>query len=347
MSKFKPHSSPSLVKEPWLAVNLSLFLPGIGQLYVGKILRGHSLIFSQIILYSLSGWLILSPLGNMVIGELLLMTAFALSIWGIFDTYDCAKKANPQCFEQLRMGEKDPWFAVFLSRLIPGAGHLYLNRLWLSILFFTFFVISLLVKLVPILLKAFIFYHVYTLSNVQRKTHQITILYMALISILFSIIISLQLFWIKTYIVDTHVIVNQDMTPILQPADQVLVNKQIYRFSSPQRGDIVLFSPPMSLQEKYFPEAFTQRIIGLPGERVEIQAGKVYINSQPLDEQYAQGVAQSSFSAITVADNSYFVLGDNHKHSYDSQDWGLLPRQNIIGKVIKRFFPLQRIGIVY
>lgn len=346
MSQFPHPSLPNSVKEPWLAVNLSLFFPGIGQLYAGKIIRGHTLIISQVGLYALSGWLILSQLGNIFIGEILLITAFALSIWGIFDAYDCAKTANSPSFEQIRTSQKDPWLAVFLSRLVPGAGHLYINRLWFSVLFFTFFVISLLVQLVPILLKSLVFYHVYIASTIRRERNQLPILCMALVSILFSLIISMQIFFIKTHIADTHVIVTNEMKPTLQRGDHVIVDKQIYRFKSPQRGDIVLFLPPKLLQSNHFREAFIQRIIGLPGERVEIQNGRVYINSQPLEENYPQGLSQYSFIPITVPANSYFVLGDNRNHSYDSEDWGFLPRQNILGKVTKRFFPPQRIGIV-
>lgn len=346
MSQLQHPSSPSSGKEPWLAANLSLFFPGIGQLYTGKMIRGYSLIITQVGLYALSGWLILSQIGNIFIGEILLLATFALSIWGIFDAYDCAKKANPPSFEKLRTSRKDPWLAVFLSRLVPGAGHLYINRLWLSVLFFTFFVTSLLVQLVPILLKSLVFYHVYIASTVRRERNQMPILCMALVSILFSIIISMQMFFITTHIADSHVITTNEMNPTLQSGDRVIVDKQTYHFRSPQRQDVVLFLPPEALQDNHFREAFVQRIIGLPGERVEIQKGIVYINSQPLEENYRQGGSPDAFTPITVPANSYFVLGDNRNHSYDSEDWGFLPRQNILGKVTKRFFPPQRMGIV-
>ncbi|MEQ8957942.1 MAG: signal peptidase I [Coleofasciculus sp. C2-GNP5-27] len=346
MSQFQPPSSASSVKEPWLAVNLSLFFPGIGQLYAGKIIRGHSLIITQVGLYALSGWLILSQLGNIFIGVILLMATFALSIWGIVDAYDCAKKVNPPSFEKSRTRQKDPWLAVFLSRLVPGAGHLYINRLWLSVLCFSFFVISLLVHLVPILFKAFVFYHAYIATTVHRERNQLPIFLMASASILFSIFMSIQVFLVTTHIADIHGITTNEMKPTLQTGDRVIVDKQIYHFQSLQRGDVVLFLPPQSLQDNHFRDAFVQRIIGLPGERVEIDNGTVYINSQPLDEHYRQGRSHDPFSPITVPANSYFVLGDNRNHSYDSQDWGFLPRRNILGKVTKRFFPPQRMGIV-
>lgn len=346
MSQLQRPSSASSVKEPWLAVNLSLFFPGIGQLYAGKIIRGHSLIITQVGLYAFSGWLILSQVGNIFIGESLLLATFALSIWGILDAYDCAKKANPPNFEKSRTHYKDPWLAVFLSRLVPGAGHLYINRLWLSVLCFSFFIISLLVNLVPILFKALVFYHAYIAATVHRQRNQLPILGMAMASILFSIFLSIQGFIFTTYIADIHSIPTNEMKPTLQTGDRVIVDKQIYYFQSPQRGDVVLFLPPKALQENQFRDAFVQRIIGLPGDRVAINQGTVYINSQPLDEHYPYGRSTDPFTPITIPANSYFVLGDNRNHSYDSQDWGILPRRNILGKVTKRFFPPQRMGII-
>lgn len=346
MSQLQYPSPASSVKEPWLAVNLSLFFPGIGQLYAGKIIRGYSLIIAQVGLYALSGWLILSQVGNIFIGEILLLATFVLSLWGIVDAYDCAKKANPPNLQKNRTHYKDPWLAVFLSRLVPGAGHLYINRLWLSVLCFSFFVISLLVHLVPILFKALVFYHAYRAASVRRERNQLPIFCMVIASILFSILISIQVFLVTTYIADIHSITTNDMKPTLQTGDRVIVDKQIYSFQSPQRGDVVLFLPPKSLQDNQFRDAFVQRIIGLPGDRVAIDKGTVYINSQPLDEHYLHGRSTEPFTPITIPATSYFVLGDNRNHSYDSQDWGILPRRNILGKVTKRFFPPQRMGII-
>ncbi|HBL12372.1 MAG TPA: signal peptidase I, partial [Cyanobacteria bacterium UBA11162] len=93
-----------------------------------------------------------------------------------------------------------------------------------------------------------------------------------------------------------------------------------------------------------FQEILIKRVIGLPGEAVEIQGGTVYINHQPLEENYIKNRVQSQSQPITVPPNSYLVLGDNRTTSYDSLDWGFVPRLNIRGKISKRFWPLQRMG---
>ena len=345
MSKSKQNSSSVLsVKEPWLAVNLSLFFPGIGQFYTGNIARGCFLILIQLGLYGLSIGLIFSSTGNIILGSLVLGISLCFSVWTIFDSYQCAEKINHLILKKRKKRVKDPWFAVFLSRLIPGVGHLYMNKVWLSILLFTFFVSSLLVDLVPILLKSLIAYHVYIESPIGRKAKKINILIICIFSVIMSIMIAIQLLFIKSYIAEPYSVFTSSMTPILQRGDRVLVDKYIYRLHSPQRGDIVLFFPTATLQKQNFQEILIKRVIGLPGEAVEIQGGTVYINHQPLEENYIKNRVQSHSQPITVPPNSYLVLGDNRTTSYDSLDWGLVPRPNIRGKISKRLWPLQRMG---
>jgi signal peptidase I len=127
MSQLQDSSSQSLSgKEPWLAVNLSMFWPGIGQIYSGNALRGWIFIISQILLSCLAGWLILSSTGDILIGLILLLATVLVNIASLFDAHRYAKKANTVSFEELRKSSKDPWLAVFLSRIIPGIGHLYI-----------------------------------------------------------------------------------------------------------------------------------------------------------------------------------------------------------------------------
>lgn len=333
-------------KEPWLAVNLSLFFPGIGHIYANSMARGFLLISLQLVFYGMSAWLIVSSPGNIAIGLLLLLATCCLSSWTIFDSYQCAKKLNSSRFEKRRKRQKDPWLAVLLSRFVPGLGHLYLHKLWLSILLFTCFIPSLMVQLAPILLKALIAYHAYITAPIRREKNQTYILIISVLSVITSILITLQGFFIKTYIADIQYISANSMMPILQKGDRVLVDKWTYRLHTIQRGDIIVFSPPETLQEQNFQEAFVKRVIGLPGEEIEIKQGTVYINHQPLTEDYITDRPRFQSPPITVLPNSYLVLGDNRNHSYDSLDWGLLPRRNIMGKVSKRFWPLQRLGAI-
>ncbi len=158
-------------KEPWLAVNLSMLWPGIGQIYSGKVLRGWLFIISPILLSGLGGWLIFAPTGDIVIGLILLLTSALVGIWSLFDAHRSARKTNSIRFEELRKSSKDPWLAVFLSRIIPGLGHFYINKIWIGVLLFILFVISAILPLVPILFSAFVAYHAYISSPVRRESN--------------------------------------------------------------------------------------------------------------------------------------------------------------------------------
>ncbi len=90
-------------------------------------------------------------------------------------------------------------------------------------------------------------------------------------------------------------------------------------------GEIVVFSPTETLKQQNFKDAFIKRIIGLPGEKVQVKGGKIYINDQPIAENYIQEPTNYQFGPVTVPPHSYFVLGDNRNNSYDSDYWGYVP----------------------
>ncbi|NMG08398.1 signal peptidase I [Brasilonema sp. UFV-L1] len=183
-------------------------------------------------------------------------------------------------------------------------------------------------------------------------------------TVILSIVLALG---IRTFVAEARWIPSGSMEPTLHgdpnqlEADKIIVDKLSYRFSEPKRGDIVVFSPTKELQKEQFQDAFIKRVIGLPGEKVELKNGQVYINNQPLPESkylaQKQRTAvmdvcisgqQPSFLAqpVTIPADSYLVLGDNRKSSYDSRCWGVVPRENIIGRAIVRFWPVQRIGTI-
>src|ERR671932_1782397 len=115
--------------EPWLAVNLSMFFPGIGQLYVGERVRGLGLLCSQLVLIAIAAWSIFSPSGNTLTGIGCLFPIVVLYVLNLFDAYFCAtKQLDVQGAEKIPRIHKDPWFAVFLSRILPGLGHLYIEK---------------------------------------------------------------------------------------------------------------------------------------------------------------------------------------------------------------------------
>ena len=143
----------------------------------------------------------------------------------------------------------------------------------------------------------------------------------------------------------------------MQINDRLIIDKISYRFSDPQRGDIVVFNPPAQLEreliangEQKFQEAFIKRVIGLPGERVEVKGGKVYVNGRLLPENYLGEPPRYQWSSTELTPDGivppghYLVLGDNRNNSYDSHYWGFVPKDKIIGRAIIRFWPINRSG---
>lgn len=142
-----------------------------------------------------------------------------------------------------------------------------------------------------------------------------------------------------------YLIPSGSMKPTLEVNDRLFVDKVSYQIVNPYRGDIIVFTPPEQIIEQEDSRApYIKRVIGLPGEKVEVKDGRVYINNQPLLENYIADAPEYNWGPKIVPLNSYLVLGDNRNHSYDSHIWGFVERDRIIGKAIIRFWPPERIG---
>ena len=136
------------------------------------------------------------------------------------------------------------------------------------------------------------------------------------------------------------------MNVTLEDGDNLIVDKLSYRFSDPKRYDIIVF--PYQYQEKTY---YIKRIIGMPGETVQVIDGMVYIDGEMLDETYGMEMMQYAGVAsepITLGEDEYFVLGDNRNNSSDSRDpsVGNIQEDQIIGKAFLRIWPLNKIGIL-
>ncbi|HEY9906370.1 MAG TPA: signal peptidase I [Thermosynechococcaceae cyanobacterium] len=151
-------------------------------------------------------------------------------------------------------------------------------------------------------------------------------------------------FGIRTFVAEARYIPSGSMQPTLEIDDRLIIDKLGYRFKSPQRGDIVVFSPTQKLEELKYQDAFIKRVIGLPGEKVEVKNRRVYINDQPLSENYTKEAPQYDYGPQVVPQDQYLVLGDNRNNSYDSHYWGFVPREKIIGRAVVRFWPMERVG---
>ena len=168
---------------------------------------------------------------------------------------------------------------------------------------------------------------------------------------------------IKAWVVNPYRIPSSSMEPTLhcaRPAngcearfsDRVLANRFLYRFRDPKRGEIVVFeTPPAARARCGAGGTFVKRLIGLPGERVELRneggSSYVYIDGRKLDEPYIHPDRRDTRGpeTFTVPQGQYFMMGDNRAQSCDSREWGSVPRENLIGKVFATYWPPNRISL--
>ena len=147
---------------------------------------------------------------------------------------------------------------------------------------------------------------------------------------------------IVVFVVQPVKVEGTSMSPRLQPQDRIFVNKFGYRLSPVERGDIVVFWYPRDVGK-----SFIKRVVGMPGERVEIRAGVVYLDGRRLTEPYLPLLADGrSHGPQVIPQNHYFVLGDNRVSSSDSRDWGSVPSENILGEAFFRYWPLWQLGLI-
>src|SRR3989338_10639084 len=164
--------------------------------------------------------------------------------------------------------------------------------------------------------------------------------FLKIIIIALIIVLPIRYFLIRPFIVK-----GESMIPNFQSGDYLIVDEISYRFSQPQRGDVIVLKYPLDQTQR-----FIKRIIGLPGEGVQVKDGKITIlkdgKNLILDEtKYLPDLKSTDGDKSWILkDNEYFVLGDNRPYSYDSRRWGVLPKEDIIGRALIRLFPISSIS---
>lgn len=141
---------------------------------------------------------------------------------------------------------------------------------------------------------------------------------------------------IRYFLVQPFYVEGASMEPTFTSNEYLLVDELSYRFEAPKRGEVVVFRYPRDTRQY-----FIKRVVGLPGETIAIKRGTIYINEQPLRENYLDEfkIGDSTIDPITLADNQYWLMGDNRANSLDSRIFGAVDKKFIVGKVWFRGWP--------
>jgi signal peptidase I len=152
--------------------------------------------------------------------------------------------------------------------------------------------------------------------------------------------------FIRTFIQEARFIDGSSMMPTLQSNDRVLVDKLEYYFQDPQRSDVILFSPTEARKKMGLKDAAVGRVIGLPNESIEMREGHIYIDEKLIQEKYSVNLSKSQFAKIIVPRGVYIVMNDNRSNRENNQ-FELVPKDKILGKVKNIFWPVERNRLIH
>ena len=184
----------------------------------------------------------------------------------------------------------------------------------------------------------------FTSSPERRPRLQNRGIFPAIRSVLETVVIVVVLFSLVNLVTARYVVDGASMQPNFHTGQYLIVSRANYLFGDLQRGDIVVFHYPYQQTEDYI-----KRLIGLPGDVIEIRDTLVYVNGEMLNEPYINEPCDRNHcpdESWEVGENQYFLMGDNRNHSTDSRSFGVVDRQFIVGEAVFRYFPLQDIGVV-
>jgi signal peptidase I len=160
-----------------------------------------------------------------------------------------------------------------------------------------------------------------------------------------ALIVFLLAIFFRFYIFQPFIVVGQSMEPNFHDKEYLVVDKVTTRFREPKRGEIVIFHPPQNPSESYI-----KRVIGLPGETVEVKEGKVYVDDEVVQESYILHdpsiSMKNNYPKVTLGADEYYVFGDNREHSSDSREIGPIPKANLQGRVAIVLFPFDNMHFV-
>ncbi|NJM98762.1 MAG: signal peptidase I [Phormidesmis sp. RL_2_1] len=340
------------VQDCWLAVNLSGLMPGMGQCYGRQWLKGLAIAALFFMLLNRALWSLFAAEGDTMQAFWYLLAVGMVYLFNVWDAFATAGRPLYPLGHKYR--GRDLWYSVFLSQILPGLGHLYLNQAVVGIAFLLLGIsFSLLANYQPILLPiactvwSVAGYHAYRstpLSGGRDYSRSSTMLMVVVLGgLLLRLSIGSLPMWVDNAVMQC-IVPSESMMPTLQVNDRIFVGRD--RHYRPDAGDVVVFTAPSKAIEIIEAEPdslFVKRVVGLPGEKIAIHDGQLWVNDQPLAEDYVNAAPIYIWGPQTVPNTMYFVLGDNRNESADSHVWGFLPRENVIGKAYKIYWPAARV----
>lgn len=176
-----------------------------------------------------------------------------------------------------------------------------------------------------------------------EESDQPSMTWMLLRELVETVVLSLVIFLLIRQVVQNYRIESHSMEPNFYEGQFILVNKLAYKLGTPERGDVIVFHNPNNREEDYI-----KRVIGLPGDTVEIHNQAVYINGEPLEEPYLEYQIRPGepFQPIVVEPDHLFVMGDNRPNSEDSRVFGQLPEELVVGRAWLRVWPFSEFGLI-
>lgn len=331
----------------------------MGQCYGGHWTKGLIITAVFFALVSHVLWSLLAAEGNTISAFLLLAAAGFVYLLNVWDAFTAAGRPLYPLGNQ-RQG-RDVWYSVFLSQILPGLGHLYLNQAAAGGVFLVVGVgLSLMANQQPMVMPlactvwSVSGYHAYRSAPMSPGQDDSRSRQMLMVIVVGGLLLRLGIgslpMWIDQTVMQC-IVPSESMVPTLQINDRIFVSRdggtsQENRLYQLQTGDIVVFKVPpeaIAMVEAKPDDLFVKRVIGLPGQQVEVRDRQVWINQIPLIESYLNTPANYQWGPELVPADAYFVLGDNRNQSADSHVWGYLPKANIIGEAYKIYWPAKRV----
>lgn len=169
--------------------------------------------------------------------------------------------------------------------------------------------------------------------------------YLVILAVAFVLVFGV----IKPFVVEAFRVPSESMVPTLEVRDRFLANKFVYRFTEPERGDIVVFESVEPNASGEF-DTLVKRVVGLPGDVIEVRGGSLLVNGEPRDEPYLNIDVvvdiNAPYGPKEVPEGTFFALGDNRGNSLDSRFYGPVPMENLKGEAFVRFWPISRAEVL-